>query len=159
MLTHGFTYYMLHSGMSHQFNIRPGFFQKALSIMLTVLLGIGFSFGGALASSCERGADCPVCAELPHGHVSKAPSNMQGPGCTPDRQTGSCGFESGQDPDKLQSIVSPARSNRESHAGIFTAASDEFDHLLLPKNLIPRIALSKSGKTNPIYLLNQSLLC
>jgi len=159
MLTHGLVYYILLSGMNYQFNIRPGFFQKVLSIMLAVLMGIGFSFGGALASSCEGGTDCPVCAEFPHGHVPGAAMDMQSPGCAPDGQNSPCGLETGQDPDKVHSIVSPARSYQQGHAGIFAAASDEYGQPLFSKKSIPQILLADSGRPTPIYLLNQSLLC
>ena len=127
--------------------------------MLAVFMGIGFSFGGALASSCEGGADCPVCAEFPHGHVPGTAANMQGPGCTPDGQNSSCGFEAGQDPEKFNSAVSSVRSYRQSHAGIFAAVSDEFGQARLPKKPIPRFLFSDSGRSIPIYLFNQSLLC
>jgi hypothetical protein len=159
MLTPGFAYYMLLSGMNYQFNIRPGFFLKTLSIMLTVLMGIGFSYGGVLASSCEGGADCPVCTELSNGHIPGAAADMQSPGCIPDGQNSSCGFETGQDPDKFNSIISSASSYHQSHAGIFAAVSDKYVLPLLPKKRIPQNLLSDSGGANPIYLLYQSLLC
>ena len=127
--------------------------------MLTVLMGVGFSFGAALANGCEGGPDCQVCAEVLHGHVPGAAADMQAPGCTPDGQNSSCGFESGRDPDNFRSTVSSAGSHLQSHAGIFAAASDEFGQPLLAKEPIPQILLSDSGRPIPIYLINQSLLC
>jgi hypothetical protein len=159
MLTPGFAYYMLLSGMNCQFNIRPGFFLKTISIMLTVFVGIGFSFGGALASSCEGGADCPVCAELPHGHVPGAAADWQSPGCPPDGQNSSCGFETGQAPDKFHSIVSSARPYHPSHAGIFAAISAKYGPARLSGEFVPAFLLSDSNGTAPIYLLNRALLC
>ncbi|MGD2097004.1 MAG: hypothetical protein PVG35_05445 [Desulfobacterales bacterium] len=145
--------------MNHQVNIRPGFFQKAFSIILAVFMSIGFAFGGALASSCEGGADCPVCAELPHRHVPGIPADMQSSTCTPDGPNSSCGFETSQEPGKFHSIVSSARSNHQSHVGIFTAVSDEYGQPLLPKTHMPQILLPDSGRATAIYLFNQSLLC
>ena len=145
--------------MKYQFNTRPGFIKKALRIMLIVLMGFGFPIGGALASSCEGGADCPVCAELPHGHVPAAAADMQSQGCAPVGQNSSCGFETGKDPDIFHSIVSSARSYHQAHAGIFAAVSAKFGQPLLAKEGIPQFLLSDTGRPIPIYLVNQSLLC
>jgi hypothetical protein len=145
--------------MNLELKIYSPFLQKALSIILAVFMGIGFSFGGALANSCQGGADCPVCVKLPHGHVPGAAAGMETPGCPSGEQNSTCGFEANQDPAEFRSIVSSVRSYRQAHAGIFASVSDEYAQTLLPKEFIPQILLSESGGAAPIYLLNQSLLC
>jgi len=145
--------------MNLKFKIRAPFLPKALSIIMTVLMGIGFSIGGALANSCQGGVNCPVCAEMPHGHVPGTTAGMEKPGCPAGGQNSTCGFEAGRGPDELRSIVSSVRSYQQAYTGIFAAVSDEFGQNLLPKEFVPQIQLSDSGGATPIYLLNQSLLC
>ena len=138
--------------------IHNAFLRKALSIFLIVFVGIGFSFGGALANGCQGGTDCLICAERPHGHVPGVPKDMENSGCQPDGQNATCGFEAGQDPDE-RGIVSAVRSYHQWHDGIFAAVSDEYGQTLLPKEFVPQFLLSDSRGTAPIYLLNQTLLC
>ena len=145
--------------MNLELNIHTAFLRKALSIILIVFMSVGFSFGGALAGNCQGGADCPVCAQLPHGHVPGAAADMENPGCPPDGQNSTCGFEASQDPDEFRGIVSAVRSYHQAYAGIFAAVSDEYGQTLLPKEFVPQFLLSDSGGTAPVYLLNQALLC
>jgi hypothetical protein len=139
--------------------MRPAFLRKSLSIILIAFMGIGFSFSGALASSCHGGAECLVCAELPHGHVPGVMPDMENPGCPPDGQNSTCGFEASQDPVEFQGIVSSIRLYHNTDAGIFAALMDEYGQALLPKEFVPQSLLSDSSGTAPIYLLNQTLLC
>ena len=145
--------------MNHELKIRTAFLQKLLSIILIVLMGIGFSFGGALAKSCQGGADCRICAELSHGHVRGTAAGMENPGCASGGQNSTCGVEASQDPDELRSMVSSVRSYQQEYTGIFAAVTDEYGQNLLPKEFVPQILLSDSGGASPIYLLNQSLRC
>jgi hypothetical protein len=145
--------------MIGKLNIRNPFGRKVLCIILILLTGIGFAFGSAAANSCEGGADCMVCAKLTHGHVPGATADMERPGCPPDGQNSTCGFEAGQDPDEFHSIVSTVRSYHQSYCGIFAAVSDEYGQTLFPKEFVPQFLLSDSGGISPIYLLNQALLC
>jgi hypothetical protein len=145
--------------MSLELKIHGAFSHKALSIILAVLISIGFSFGGAMANSCQGDADCPVCVEAPHGHASDAAPGVQDPDCPPAGQNSTCGFEASQDPDGFRSIVSPVRPYRQVYAGIFAAVSDEYGQIFLQKEFVPQILLSDSDGAAPIYILNQSLLC
>ena len=145
--------------MKLELNILKPFGRKTICIILVLLTGIGFAFGGALADSCQGGADCPVCAERPHGHVPGAAADMENPGCPSGGQNAACGFEASQDPDELRGIVSAVRSYHQAYAGIFAAVSDEYGQTFLPKEFVPQFLLSDSGGTAPIYLLNQALLC
>ncbi len=145
--------------MNLKIDIYPVSWRKALSIFLAVFLGIGFSFGGALASGCQEGADCLVCAELLHGHSPDAMADMENPGCPSGGQENACGFEASQSPDEFQGIVSTARLYHQADAGIFAAVLDEYGQALLPKEFVPQFLLSDSSATAPIYLLNQALIC
>ena len=145
--------------MKIELNILTPFGQKSIFVILILLTGIGFAFGSAAANSCEGGADCPVCAGLPHGHVPGAAADMERPGCPPDGQNSTCGFETGREPVEFHAIVSTVRSYHQSHSGIFAAVSDEYSQTLFPKEFIPQFLLSDSGETAAIYLLNQALLC
>jgi len=145
--------------MKLELNILKPFGPKSICIILILLTGIGFAFGGALADSCQGGADCPVCAERPHGHVPGAAADMENSGCPSGGQNAACGFEASQDPDELRGIVSAVRSYHQAYAGIFAAVSDEYGQTFLPKEFVPQFLLSDSGGTAPIYLLNQALLC
>jgi hypothetical protein len=135
------------------------FLRKTLSIILIVCISIGFSIGSALANSCQGGADCIICAELPHRHVPGAGADMEDPDCRTAGQNSTCGFEASRNPDEFQGIVSSVRSYHQAHAGIFAAVSDENGQILLPKGFVSQFLLSDSGGAAPIYLLNQSLLC
>ena len=145
--------------MKLELNILKPFGRKSLYVILILLMGIGFAFGSAAANSCEGGADCVVCAKLTHGHVPGAATDMENPGCPPDGQNSSCGFEAGRDPDEFHGIVSTVRSYHQSHSGIFAAVSDEVGQILFPKEFVPQFLLLDSGRTTPLYLLNQALLC
>lgn len=145
--------------MKLELNIMNPFGRKSICVILILLTGIGFAFGSAAANSCEGGADCPVCAGLPHGHVPGAAADMERPGCPPDGQNSTCGFETGREPVEFHAIVSTVRSYHQSHSGIFAAVSDEYSQTLFPKEFIPQFLLSDSGETAAIYLLNQALLC
>jgi len=145
--------------MKLELNILKPFGRKSICVILILLTGIGFAFGGALADSCQGGADCPVCAERPHGHVPGAAADMENPGCPSGGQNAACGFEASQDPDELRGIVSAVRSYHQAYAGIFAAVSDESGQTFLPKKFAAQFLLSDSGGTAPIYLLNQALLC
>jgi hypothetical protein len=136
--------------MNLELYIHPAFLRKALNIFLIVFVSIGFSFGGALANGCQGGADCMVCAELPHGHVPGAMTDMENPGCPPGEQNATCGFEAGQDPDE-RGLVSAVRSYHQGHDGIFAAVFDEYGQTLLPKEFVPQFLLSDSRGTAPIY--------
>ena len=118
--------------MNLELYIYPAFLRKALSIFLIVFMGIGFSLGGVLADNCQGGTDCPVCANLTHGHVPGAAADMVNPGCPLDGQSSNCGFEAGRDPDEFSGIVSTARSYHQAYAGIFATVSAEFGHALPP---------------------------
>jgi hypothetical protein len=161
ILTHGFTSYILLSGMNLKLSIHTAtaFLRKTLSIILIVSISIGFSIGSALANSCQGGADCIICAELPHRHVPGAGADMEDPDCRTAGQNSTCGFEASRNPDEFQGIVSSVRSYHQAHAGIFAAVSDENGQILLPKGFVSQFLLSDSGGAAPIYLLNQSLLC
>jgi hypothetical protein len=139
--------------------IRPKFLRKALSIFLIVFVGIGFSFGGALANGCQGGADCLVCPEQPHGHIQDTAASMENPGCPSGGQNSTCGLEASQDPDEFHGIVSAVRSYHQAYAGIFAAVLYEYGQTLLPKKFVPQFLLFDSSGTAPIYLLNQTLLC
>jgi hypothetical protein len=139
-------------------NILKLFCRTAICIISMLILSIGFSFGGALASNCQGGAGCLVCAELPHGHVAGRTADMQNPGCTPGGQNGSCGFEAHQDPDEFHGIVSSVRSYNPVNTGIFTAASNGTVPSLLTGEFISKFVLSDSDGAVPLYLQNQSLL-
>ena len=145
--------------MNLELYIHTAFLRKALSIFLIVFMGIGFSLGGVLADNCQGGTDCPVCANLTHGHVPGAAADMVNPGCPLDGQSSNCGFEAGQEPEKFRAIVPAVRSYQQSYSGIFAAVTDEFGQSLFPKEFIPQFLLSDSGGTASIYLLNQALLC
>jgi hypothetical protein len=138
-------------------NAATAVLRKTLSIILIVCISIGFSIGSALANSCQGGADCIICAELPHRHVPGA--GVEDPDCRTAGQNSTCGFEASRNPDEFQGIVSSVRSYHQAHAGIFAAVSDENGQILLPKGFVSQFLLSDSGGTAPIYLLNQSLLC
>ncbi len=139
-------------------SILKPFCRTAICIISILFISIGFSFGGALADNCQGGADCLVCAELPHGHVPGAGADMENPGCPPGGQNSTCGFEASQNPDEFQGIVSSVRSYNPVNTGIFTAASDGYDPSLLPGEFISQFLLSDSDGAAPIYLQNQSLL-
>ena len=145
--------------MNLKLNIHTAFLRKALSIILIVSISIGFSIGSALANSCQGGADCLICAELPHRHVPGAGAGMEDPDCRTAGQNSTCGFEASRNPDEFQGIVSSVRSYHQAHAGIFAAVSDENGQILLPKEFVSQFLLFDSGGAAPIYLLNQSLLC
>jgi hypothetical protein len=145
--------------MKIELNILTPFGQKSIFVILILLTGIGFAFGSAATNSCEGGADCVVCAGLPHGHVPGAAADMERPGCPPGGQNSTCGFETGRDPVEFRGIVSTVRSYHQSHSGIFAVVSDEYGQTLFPKEFSPQFLLSDSGGTAPIYLLNQALLC
>ncbi len=151
--------YILLSGMNIDLNILKPFCRTAICIILMLFISIGFSFGGALANSCQGGADCFICAELPHGHVPVAAAEMEDPGCRPVGQNSACGFETSQNPAEFQGIASSVRSYHPVNTGIFSAASDRYDPALLPGEFISQFRLSDSNGAVPIYLLNHSLLC
>jgi hypothetical protein len=150
---------MLQGGMNSELNMLNPFGRKVICIILVLLTVIGFSFGSAAANSCEGGADCPICANLTHGHVPGAAADMENPGCPQDGQNSPCGFEASQDPDDFRGMVSAVRSYHQVHTGIFAAVSDEYGQTLLPKEFVLQFLLSDSGGTAPIYLFNQALLC
>ncbi|OEU62793.1 MAG: hypothetical protein BBJ57_07130 [Desulfobacterales bacterium PC51MH44] len=145
--------------MNLKLNIRHALSRKTICIILMLVISIGFSFGAALANSCQGGADCFICADLPHRHVPVAAAEMEDPGCRPAGQNSTCGFETSQGPDEFQGIVSSVRSYHQVYAGIFAVVSDEYGQTLLPKEFVPQFLLSDSGGAAPIYLLNQALLC
>jgi hypothetical protein len=145
--------------MNGGLNMLNPFGRKAMCIILILLTGIGFAFGGAAANSCEGGADCPLCAEQPHGQVPGAAAGMEKPGCPPYGQNSPCGFETGRQPDKFHGIVCAVRSNQQSYSGIFAAASDEWGQTLFSREFVPRFLLSDSSGTAAIFLRNQALLC
>ena len=159
ILTPNFLSYILLGGMNIDLNILKPFCRTAICIILMLFISIGFSFGAALANSCQGGADCLICADLPHRHVPVAEAEMEDPGCRPAGQNSTCGFETSQAPDEFRGIVSSVRSYHHPYAGIFAAVSDEYGQTLLPKEFVPQFLLSDSGGAAPIYLLNQALLC
>ena len=129
-----------------------------MCMILILLTSIGFAFSSATANSCEGGADCPVCAEQPHGHVPGAVAEIQNSGCPLDGQNRNCDFETGQEPDEFRGIVSAVRSYHQWYSGIFAAVSNESGQTLFAKEFVPQILLSDSGGTAPIFLRNQALL-
>lgn len=135
------------------------FCRTAICIISILSISIGFSFGSALADSCQGGADCMVCAERPHGHVPGAAANMENSDCSSSGPNNTCGFEASQNPDDFRGIVSAVRSYHQTYAGIFATVSAEFGQILLPKEFVPQFLLTDSDETTPIYLLNQALLC
>jgi len=145
--------------MNYELKMLKRFCRTAICIISILSVSIGFAFGGALADSCQGGANCPVCTERPHGHVPGAAADMENPGCPQDGKNSPCGFEASQDPDEFRGIVSAARSYHQSYSGIFAAVSDEYGQTLFPKVFGLQFLLSDSGGTAPIYLLNQALLC
>lgn len=140
-------------------NILKPFYRTAICIISILSISIGFSFGGALADSCPGGADCPVCAERPHGHIPGAAADIENSGCPQAGQNDTCGFEASQGPDDFRGIVSAVRSYHQVNAGIFATVSEEYGQTLLPKEFVPQFLLTDSDETTPIYLLNQALLC
>jgi hypothetical protein len=144
--------------MNRELNMLNPFGRKAICIILVLLTGIGFSFGSAAANSCEGGADCPVCAEQPHGHVPGAVADIQNSGCPLDGQNRNCDFETGHEPDEFRGIVSAVRSYHQWYSSIFAAVSNESGQTLFAKEFVPQFLLSDSGGTVPIFLHNQALL-
>ncbi|NIV98728.1 hypothetical protein GWN26_06100, partial [Candidatus Saccharibacteria bacterium] len=67
--------------MNDGLNMLKPFGRKVTCIILVLLAGIGFSFGGAAANSCEGGVNCPVCVNLTRGHVPGAAADMEYPDC------------------------------------------------------------------------------
>jgi hypothetical protein len=144
--------------MNRGLNMLNPFGRKAICIILVLLTGIGFSFGSAAANSCEGGADCPVCAEQPHGHVPGAVADIQNLGCPLDGQNRNCDFETGHEPDEFRGIVSAVRSYHQWYSSIFAAVSNESGQTLFAKEFVPQFLLSDSGGTVPIFLHNQAQL-
>jgi hypothetical protein len=135
------------------------FCRKLVCIISILSVSIGFAFGGALANSCQGGADCLVCAERPHGHVPNAAADMEFPECQPGGPNRDCGFEASQNPAEFRGIVSSVRSYHKASTGIFATVSNQYSQTLLPKEFVPQFLLPNSGGTASIYLLNQTLLC
>jgi hypothetical protein len=145
--------------MKNGLNMLNPFGRKAMCIILILLTCIGFAFGSAGANTCEGGADCPFCAEQPHGHIPGTAAGMEKPDCPPYGQNSPCGFEAGRQPDEFHGIVCVVRSNQQLYSGIFAAALNEWGQTLFPKEFFPRFLLSDSGGTASIFLCNQALLC
>ncbi len=133
--------------------------RRAIGLIFVLFMSISFSPGGALADNCQGGADCLVCAELPHRHIPGAGAGMEDPDCRSTGQNSSCGFEANQSPDEFEGIVSSVRSYQYAYAGIFSAISDECGQTHLTGEFVPQFLLSDPGGAAPIYLLNQTLLC
>jgi hypothetical protein len=152
--------FMLLSGMNPKIHIRGEFTRKALWTAFILLIGFSFSTGGVLASSCQGGADCLICAAAVHPHLPGMDVEMVNRGCaSAAEQNSSCGFETGHSADELNSIAAVAESITHPYSGIFSAASDDFDQAHLHKRFITQFRYPARGELTPIYLLNQSLLC
>jgi hypothetical protein len=151
--------FMLLSGMNPKIHIRGEFTRKALWTAFILLIGFSFSTGGALASSCQGGADCLICAAAVHPHLPGMDVEMVNPGCQSAEQNSSCGFEAGHSADEFGSMATVAESGTHLYPGIFSAASDESDQAHLHRVLIARFEYPDRGELTPIYLLNNSLLC
>jgi hypothetical protein len=146
--------------MNSKPNILNVFSRKALWIAFILLMGFSFSTGGALASSCQGGADCLICAAAVHPHLPGMDVEMVNPGCQSAEQNSSCGFEAGRSSNELDSMATVAESGTyHPYSGIFSAVSDDFDQTHLHKRFITQFRYPDRGDLTPIYLLNQSLLC
>ena len=135
------------------------FCRKFVCIISILSVSIGFAFGGALANSCEGGADCLKCAELTHRHLPGAVAGMGDSDCRNAGQDSRCSFETSQIPDEFKGIISSDRSYYQAHTGIFAAASVEYGQNHLPDEFVTQFPLSDPGGTAPIFLLTQALLC
>ena len=135
------------------------FCRKLVCIISILSVSIGFALGGALANSCQGGADCLKCAEVTHRHLPGAVAGMGDSDCRNAGQNSRCSFETSQIPDEFKGIISSDRSYYQAHTGIFATASDEYCKTHLPDEFVEQFSLSNSGDTTTIYLLNQALLC
>jgi hypothetical protein len=140
-------------------NIGNIFSRKVCCVILILFISISFSLNGAMAKSCNGGPDCLNCVELAHPHVPGEMADMENHGCGSGQKDGTCSFEAGRSPDEFHGIVSAARPDNHEYSGIFTAGPVEFDPSYLSGETISLFLSSDSGKTTPIYLLHQSLLC
>jgi len=145
--------------MSLKLNIGNVCFRTAICIGVILLVSVGYSFGGARAESCQGGADCLICARQPHHHAADTSTHMATPGCWPDGQNSSCGFEAAPDAEKFYGIASTVRPLHPERSAIFAGTSDEEGQFRLSRGRISLFSLSEPGGKAPIYLLNHSLLC
>ena len=139
--------------------IKIEFSRKALWIAFILLIGFSFSTGGVLASSCQGGADCLICATAVHPHLPGMDVEMVNPGCQSADQNGSCGFEAGQSPDDLEAIAAVVKSGSHPPPGIFSAAFVESGQAYLYQGFNTQFQYPDRSELTPIYLLNLSLLC
>jgi hypothetical protein len=145
--------------MNLKFNMRHSILLKALCVSLILFLGVGFSFAGAQANSCEGGAGCLICARQAHHYLPGVQTRVEKPGCSPSEQNNACGFKAGQDSEKFFGIASTIRSFYPVRTGILGGASDEFDPFRIPRGLSTPSFLAEPGPKAPIYLRIHSLLC
>ena len=145
--------------MNRRLNIFTVFSRKAIYVVFTLLIALSFSAGGALAKSCQGGADCIICAAAVHPHLPGMDVEMVNPGCQSAEQNSSCGFEAGRSANELDSMATVAESVTHPYSGIFSAASVDFDQAYLYQGFITQFQYPDRGKLIPIYLLNNSLLC
>ena len=144
--------------MNSNIQILGGFSRKTLCIALIMLIGLSLSAGGALANSCKGGADCLICAAETHARLPGMDGGMVNRACGSSAPNSSCGFETGPRGDKFDRIAAVAQSGFHTYAGVFLAASDEFDPSYLHRGFLAQFQYPHRGEPTPIYLRHQSLL-
>jgi len=145
--------------MVFKFNIVSAYVRKACAILFILLISISFSVGGAQAKTCKGGADCLICVQQAHPHVSGSHAAAENLGCGPGQKDSQCGYEASQRRDGFHGIVSAGRPDNHEFSGIFSVASGEGGQCNFSGKFLQQFDSAKIDEAIPIYLLNASLLC
>jgi len=148
--------------MINQSNISHVYSRKAICITMVLVIGLSLIAGGALANTCHGGSGCLNCAEFMQPRLPGTDMDMgmmEPHGCQqPLISASSCSFEVSPAPDEFHGIIPTVRPENMDTGSIIVSVSEN-DPSRTAGAFISQILYFGSGRSTPIFLINQSLLC
>jgi len=146
--------------MNYKLNIPNAFSRKVICVTLVLVVSLSLLAGGALADTCHGGTGCLNCAESMHPQLPGMDEGMMVPhGCRqPLIPDSSCSFEASPGPDKFHAIIPSVDPVNFETGSIYISISDN-DPSPTAGAFLSQTLYFGAGRSTPIFLINQSLLC
>ena len=145
--------------MKSKLNIHSLFTKKALSIPLILIFSICLFVSNAFAGGCYGDESCFKCRQMDHRHETGPETGFIPYGCQPGTPNSACGITTNRIFDSQAFLISAIRVDNHEDSSLPAGPAIDYSTDIFSNSSISAVNSSVLATTQPIYLLNLSLLC